>query len=77
MLQKLALGAIHIYRYTLSNLCWDSCRFYPTCSKYALTAIEQFGVWKGGYLCIKRLGRCHPFCKGGYDPVPEENQTLN
>lgn len=71
MLQRLAICAIQLYRSTLSSLCWDSCRFYPSCSKYALDAINRFGVWKGGWLMCKRLGRCHPLCSGGYDPVPE------
>ena len=46
--------------------------FYPTCSAYAYEAIERFGVFKGLYLSIKRLLKCHPFCEGGYDPVPKE-----
>lgn len=70
MLQKLAIFSIKTYQYTLSNLCWGSCRFYPTCSKYAIQAIERFGVWSGIWLCCKRLSRCHPWCCGGYDPVP-------
>lgn len=73
MLQKAIIFCIKIYRATLSNLCWASCRFYPTCSKYAVEAIETFGVWKGLWLCCKRLGRCHPLCDGGYDPVPNRH----
>ena len=46
------------------------CRFYPTCSAYALEAIEKHGIIKGSYLALKRLAKCHPFHKGGYDPVP-------
>jgi len=46
------------------------CRFYPTCSAYALEAIEKYGIFKGSYLALKRLAKCHPFNKGGYDPVP-------
>lgn len=50
----------------------NSCRFEPTCSNYAIIAIERFGVVKGSYLTIKRVLRCNPFCKGGFDPVPEK-----
>lgn len=71
MLQRCIIFAINVYRYTLSNLCIGCCRFYPTCSKYALLSIERFGLWRGIWLCCKRLGRCHPFCSGGYDPVPD------
>jgi len=47
-----------------------SCRFYPTCSAYAYEAIKKYGPLKGGWLALKRIGRCHPFNPGGYDPVP-------
>ncbi|NLV20938.1 MAG: membrane protein insertion efficiency factor YidD [Syntrophomonadaceae bacterium] len=47
-----------------------SCRFYPTCSQYAVEAITRYGAVKGGWLTVKRIGRCHPFHPGGYDPVP-------
>jgi len=50
-----------------------SCRFYPTCSVYAETAFKEFGLIKGLYLTLYRLLRCHPFCKGGYDPIPKCN----
>jgi len=46
------------------------CRFTPTCSQYAKEAITKYGIWKGGYLAVKRLLKCHPFHAGGYDPVP-------
>ncbi|HSX20561.1 MAG TPA: membrane protein insertion efficiency factor YidD [Gammaproteobacteria bacterium] len=72
-MQQLAIICIRLYRSTLSYLYGNSCRFYPTCSQYALESIEKFGVWKGGWLCCKRLGRCHPWCSGGYDPVPPAN----
>ena len=62
---------IRAYRYLISPLLGNNCRFYPSCSSYSEQAIEQFGLLKGGILSIKRLSKCHPFHQGGYDPVPE------
>lgn len=61
---------IRCYRKFLSPLFPPSCRFQPTCSQYAIEAIEKFGVVKGSWLALKRILRCHPFHPGGYDPVP-------
>jgi hypothetical protein len=61
---------IRLYQLTLSPWLGGSCRFYPTCSNYALEAIELHGVWRGGWLTLRRLGRCHPFHPGGFDPPP-------
>ncbi len=66
----LLLGLIRLYQMTLSPLLPSGCRFYPTCSHYGYGAIEKYGAIKGGWLAIKRIGRCHPFNPGGYDPVP-------
>ena len=53
------------------------CRYIPTCSQYAVTAIERYGAWKGGWMALWRILRCNPFSRGGYDPVPEDpNLTL-
>jgi len=62
---------IRIYRWTLSPLLGPSCRFEPTCSAYAEEAIRLYGPGRGTWLALRRLGRCHPFCRGGIDPVPE------
>jgi len=66
----LALIPIYFYRYCISPLTPASCRFVPTCSEYALTAIQRYGLVKGGWLAIKRISRCHPWHAGGHDPVP-------
>lgn len=71
-MKYLALGLIRLYQLTLSPLLPPSCRFEPTCSRYGYEAIDRFGFFKGGWLAIKRISRCHPFHPGGYDPVPEE-----
>lgn len=62
--------AIRSYRQFISPLFPPTCRFQPTCSQYALEAIERFGPWRGSWLALRRLLRCHPFHPGGYDPVP-------
>ena len=61
---------IRFYRAAISPLFPPSCRYVPTCSAYAMEAIQKYGAWKGGWLACKRILRCHPFHKGGYDPVP-------
>ena len=65
-----ALGLIRAYQHTLSHLFGGSCRFYPSCSEYTYGAIERYGVMRGGWLGFRRIMRCHPFTRGGYDPVP-------
>jgi len=62
---------IRAYQVTISPYLGDHCRFTPSCSAYAMEAIQKHGSLRGGWLAIKRIGRCHPFCDGGYDPVPE------
>lgn len=71
MLTKLALWLLRFYKRFVSPLLPPTCRFTPTCSEYAMQAIERFGFWRGSWLALKRLLRCHPFHPGGYDPVPE------
>ncbi len=69
-MKRLLLAAIRFYRRRISPLRKPCCRYIPTCSEYALEAVEKYGPWKGSWLALKRLLRCHPFHKGGYDPVP-------
>ena len=68
---RLAAGLLSLYKRFLSPLLPRACRFEPTCSVYAREAIERFGLLRGGGLAVRRLARCHPFCAGGLDPVPE------
>ncbi|MFN8454567.1 MAG: membrane protein insertion efficiency factor YidD [Anaerolineae bacterium] len=65
-----ALALIRFYKKFISPLLPPACRFQPTCSQYSYQAIDKYGLFKGGWLAIKRIGRCHPFHPGGYDPVP-------
>lgn len=64
------LKAIAFYQKLVSPSLGANCRYQPTCSSYAYQAVERFGVLKGSWLALRRLGRCHPFHAGGYDPVP-------
>ncbi len=70
-MKSLLLAAIRIYRYLLSPLLGSRCRFFPSCSAYALEAIERHGAGRGTWLAARRIGRCHPWHQGGYDPVPD------
>jgi len=69
-MRHVASFLIRLYQWTVSPFLGPTCRFYPSCSHYALQAIDQFGVLGGGWLTVKRLARCHPWHPGGYDPVP-------
>jgi putative membrane protein insertion efficiency factor len=64
------IGIIKVYQYTLSPILGASCRYTPTCSHYGLEAIKKHGPFKGGWLTLKRIGRCHPWGGHGPDPVP-------
>ncbi|AJY77290.1 membrane protein insertion efficiency factor YidD [Paenibacillus beijingensis] len=70
MLIKVMQAPVHVYRKVISPLKPPTCRFYPSCSAYALEALEKHGPGKGSWLALKRIGRCHPFHPGGFDPVP-------
>ena len=76
MLIKIISFPIHIYRFFISPLTGKNCRFEPTCSEYALAALKTHGVFKGSYLSVKRILKCHPFSRySGYDPVPNKKQS--
>ncbi len=64
------LVMIRVYQLTLSPLLGNSCRYEPSCSRYTYEAVQRYGWAKGSWMGVKRIARCHPFAKGGYDPVP-------
>lgn len=68
--RRMLAALIRAYQLTLSPLLPASCRFHPSCSQYTLEAVRKYGVFRGGWLGIRRLVRCHPFHPGGFDPVP-------
>lgn len=70
-MKTILLWGIRFYQKHVSPLLPPACRFYPTCSHYTYQAIERYGAWRGGWMGVKRIARCHPFHPGGYDPVPE------
>jgi uncharacterized protein len=73
--RKILMWTIRGYQLAISPMLKASCRFHPSCSCYAHTAIERFGVLRGSWLGLRRLLRCHPFTEGGYDPVPDKRLT--
>lgn len=73
MMKRFILGLIRLYQRCISPLKGrPTCRFYPTCSVYAYTAVSRFGALRGGWLAVKRILKCHPFHPGGCDPVPDK-----
>ncbi len=72
MMKKFLIYLIRMYKQNISPLLPSACKYVPTCSVYAITAIERFGAFKGSWLAFLRILRCNPFSKGGYDPVPED-----
>ena len=68
--QRMALGVIRVYQKVVSPVLGGNCRYYPSCSRYTYEAIEIHGAAHGSWLGIKRIGRCHPWHEGGFDPVP-------
>lgn len=75
--QKTLVALVKGYRLLLSPWLGSSCRFEPTCSAYSLQALQQHGAARGSYLTLYRVARCHPWCSGGYDPVPPPSGRLS
>ncbi|MBK6355880.1 MAG: membrane protein insertion efficiency factor YidD [Betaproteobacteria bacterium] len=69
-MKYLLIGLVRIYQYAISPFLGRSCRHVPSCSAYMVEAIQKYGAFRGGWLGLKRVGRCHPWHPGGYDPVP-------
>src|SRR5919204_6246998 len=68
--KHLLIALVRAYQLAISPLLPPACRYYPSCSAYAIEALERHGALRGGWLALRRVGRCHPFRPGGYDPVP-------
>uniref|UniRef100_A0A7C4CBX2 Putative membrane protein insertion efficiency factor n=1 Tax=candidate division WOR-3 bacterium TaxID=2052148 RepID=A0A7C4CBX2_UNCW3 len=75
MITRLLRFLVHLYRYTLGTVLPNSCRFQPSCSAYALEALEKHGPGRGSWLTLKRIARCNPLFPGGHDPVPDPATT--
>lgn len=73
--RRLGIFCIRVYQWTLSPFIGNQCRFHPTCSQYAIEALEARGLLRGSLLAIRRIGRCHPFHPGGFDPVPRREES--
>ncbi len=69
-MKRILVALLRAYQYAVSPLLGRNCRYFPSCSEYAVEAVEKHGAFKGGWLGVKRVCRCHPWHPGGYDPVP-------
>jgi putative membrane protein insertion efficiency factor len=74
ILSRLFIFLVRVYQYGLSPILPNACRYDPTCSHYMVQSIQEWGVWKGTWMGLKRIGRCHPWGGFGYDPVPKKPQ---
>ena len=75
-MKRVLIALVRAYQLVLSPLMGSQCRFQPTCSHYAIEALQVYGAWRGSWLALKRIGRCHPWHPGGYDPVPHANDEV-
>lgn len=75
-MKRVLVFGVRAYQVVLSPLLPAACRYHPTCSHYAIEALEMHGALRGSWLAVKRIARCHPFRPGGFDPVPERTSPL-
>ena len=75
--KKIIILPIRFYQLAISPLLGQTCRYQPTCSHYMVQAVEEWGVWRGGWLGLKRIFRCHPWGGHGYDPIPKREKNAN
>ncbi|HTX19485.1 MAG TPA: membrane protein insertion efficiency factor YidD [Bacteroidota bacterium] len=69
-MNRIFIGLVRLYQILISPMLPpNTCRYYPTCSQYAIDALREYGAWKGCWMAVRRIGRCHPWHEGGYDPV--------
>lgn len=76
-MRELLIFLVKAYRWLISPMVGPTCRFYPSCSAYSLEALQRFGALKGSWLTVRRIGRCHPWNPGGFDPVPADDARGN
>jgi putative membrane protein insertion efficiency factor len=74
-MKRVVLSALRFYKAQVSPALPPACRYTPTCSEYAIEAVERYGAWRGSVMAIRRVIACNPFARGGYDPVPQKAQA--